>query len=165
MVIRRKGGNLLDLILMVQLMICFSLLLSPASAYAEIYKWVDEKGSIHFTEDPSTIPEKYRENIQRRSLEEDRTLEKSKLSKPLLFEFTIKTEYLGLKYIVGHMVNNTNTLIRSADMEVNCYDENGVQIESVTVFSRNLEPGVKSEFRRIIDRRTKNLKVMKLSYY
>lgn len=28
--------------------------------YAEIYKWIDEKGTVHFTEDPSKIPERYR---------------------------------------------------------------------------------------------------------
>jgi len=30
-------------------------------SHAEIFKWVDEKGTVHFTEDPATIPEKYRE--------------------------------------------------------------------------------------------------------
>ncbi len=28
-------------------------------SHAEIYKWVDDNGTVHFTEDPSTIPEKY----------------------------------------------------------------------------------------------------------
>jgi len=40
-------------------------------SHAEIYKWVDEKGTIHFTEDPATIPEKYREKTQSRTTEED----------------------------------------------------------------------------------------------
>jgi len=39
--------------------------------HAQIYKWIDEKGTIHFTEDPSTIPEKYREKTQSRTTEED----------------------------------------------------------------------------------------------
>ena len=39
----------------------FSLLLHSQLAQAqEIHKWVDEKGSVHLTEDPATIPEKYR---------------------------------------------------------------------------------------------------------
>jgi hypothetical protein len=42
-----------------------------AMCNAEIYKWVDEKGTVHFTEDPSTIPEKYREKTQSRTTEED----------------------------------------------------------------------------------------------
>jgi len=36
----------------------------PASA--EMYKWVDEKGTVHFTDDISSIPEKYREGVEER---------------------------------------------------------------------------------------------------
>lgn len=36
----------------------------PASA--EMYKWVDEKGTVHFTDDISSIPEKYREDVEER---------------------------------------------------------------------------------------------------
>ncbi|MFB3886315.1 MAG: DUF4124 domain-containing protein [Thermodesulfobacteriota bacterium] len=38
---------------------------------AEIYRWIDEKGTIHFTEDPATIPEKYKEKAGSRTTEED----------------------------------------------------------------------------------------------
>jgi clan AA aspartic protease (TIGR02281 family) len=37
-----------------------------ASSYGEMYKWVDEKGTVHFTDDLSTIPEKYREEAETR---------------------------------------------------------------------------------------------------
>lgn len=50
----------------------FGLLLFFTFANAEIYKWVDEKGTLHFTEDPSTIPEKYRDKIKSRQTEEDK---------------------------------------------------------------------------------------------
>ena len=33
---------------------------------AEMYKWVDEKGTVHFTDDISSIPEKYREDVEER---------------------------------------------------------------------------------------------------
>ncbi len=36
------------------------LVLIGSPAYAQMYKWVDEKGTIHLTDDFSTIPEKYR---------------------------------------------------------------------------------------------------------
>ena len=39
---------------------------------AEIYKWVDEKGSVHFTDDPTTIPEKFKNQTNSRETEEDR---------------------------------------------------------------------------------------------
>ncbi len=35
-------------------------------AYAEMYKWIDEKGSVHFTDDLSKIPEKYRLDAESR---------------------------------------------------------------------------------------------------
>jgi len=34
-------------------------LIIPFSNHAEVYKWTDDKGTIHFTDDRSNIPEKY----------------------------------------------------------------------------------------------------------
>jgi len=51
--------------------IIFGLLLNSQLAHAEIYKWADEKGTVHFTEDPATIPEKYRAKTKSRQTEED----------------------------------------------------------------------------------------------
>ncbi len=36
------------------------------SSYGEMYRWVDEKGTVHFTDDLSSIPEKYRQGIETR---------------------------------------------------------------------------------------------------
>jgi len=36
------------------------------SSYGEMYKWVDEKGTVHFTDDLSSIPEKYRQDAETR---------------------------------------------------------------------------------------------------
>jgi len=36
-------------------------------SYGEMYKWVDEKGTVHFTDDLSTIPEKYRGETETRT--------------------------------------------------------------------------------------------------
>ncbi len=57
----------------------FSLLLLFTFANAEIYKWVDEKGTVHFTEDPSTIPEKYRDKVKSRQTDEDKMTPEEKL--------------------------------------------------------------------------------------
>ncbi len=35
-------------------------------AGAEMYKWVDDKGTVHFTDDLSSIPEKYRGDVELR---------------------------------------------------------------------------------------------------
>ena len=32
-------------------------------SFAQIYKWVDDKGIVHFTDDVSKIPEKYRSSV------------------------------------------------------------------------------------------------------
>lgn len=46
-------------VLEVILIIAFVLILSPFSASAEIYKWTDDEGVVHATDDPSNVPAKY----------------------------------------------------------------------------------------------------------
>jgi len=41
------------------------LLSIPDSAFSQIYRWEDEKGTVHVTDDPSSIPEKYRSNAEK----------------------------------------------------------------------------------------------------
>ena len=40
-------------------LIIISILFFPLYSIGQIYKWVDEEGIVHFTDDPSEIPEKY----------------------------------------------------------------------------------------------------------
>ena len=41
-------------------------LFSPVSSLSgDIFRWVDERGVVHFTDNPHNIPEKFRENILR----------------------------------------------------------------------------------------------------
>ena len=37
-----------------------------STCWGETYRWVDEKGTIHFTEDYGSIPENYRDRVQER---------------------------------------------------------------------------------------------------
>jgi hypothetical protein len=37
----------------------------------EVYKWVDEKGTVHFSEDESSVPEKYRDQVEKKSMKEE----------------------------------------------------------------------------------------------
>ena len=55
---RRKAISLAILTLLVPVLML-------SSAAAEVFKWVDDKGTIHFTEDESAIPEKYREQAEK----------------------------------------------------------------------------------------------------
>ena len=37
----------------------------------EAYRWVDEKGTIHFADDPSQIPEKYVDQVQKKKFQQE----------------------------------------------------------------------------------------------
>jgi hypothetical protein len=37
----------------------------------EVYKWVDGKGTVHFAEDESAVPEEYRDQLEKKSMKED----------------------------------------------------------------------------------------------
>jgi clan AA aspartic protease (TIGR02281 family) len=52
-------------------------------AGAEMYKWVDEKGRVHFTDDPSTIPERYRPNTETRKGTAEPLSPKAKENQPI----------------------------------------------------------------------------------
>jgi len=41
------------------------LALSGVPSSAEVYKWVDDKGRFHFTDDPTQIPEQFRPTMER----------------------------------------------------------------------------------------------------
>jgi uncharacterized Zn finger protein (UPF0148 family) len=45
--------------------------LPPFSFAGEIYCWTDEKGTVHFSEDESSVPEKYREQLEKKSVPEE----------------------------------------------------------------------------------------------
>ena len=99
-----------------------SLLIIPFLVHAEVYKWVDEKGTVHFTDDNSGIPEKYGQQVEKRSFSEDpkpMTEEKKTESKtagipfsssgmgetPLLFSGLISTVGSGTIIVTGEGKN------------------------------------------------------------
>lgn len=52
-------------------------LMIPFLIHAEVYKWIDDKGTIHFTDDYSNIPSPYWERLKvevRRDIREEETL-------------------------------------------------------------------------------------------
>jgi len=52
----------------ISLIIVAGLLLYSATAFGqEVYRWVDEKGNIHFTDDLTLVPEKYRGQVQQKA--------------------------------------------------------------------------------------------------
>jgi hypothetical protein len=47
------------------------IILVSSICWGDVYQWVDEKGTVHFAEDPATIPEKYRQKAKSRTMEEN----------------------------------------------------------------------------------------------
>ncbi len=47
-------------------------LFTATLSYAQVYKWVDEKGIVHFTDDITQIPEKYRRTVQEVEVKEEK---------------------------------------------------------------------------------------------
>ncbi len=60
------------------ILLCFS----TTQSSAEVYKWTDDKGVVHFTDDMMQVPEKYRTTIQRMGVTEEK-IEKRELKEPL----------------------------------------------------------------------------------
>jgi hypothetical protein len=44
--------------------IFFIIILTFSTCWAETYRWVDEKGTVNFTQDYGSIPEKYRDQVK-----------------------------------------------------------------------------------------------------
>jgi clan AA aspartic protease (TIGR02281 family) len=48
----------------VVVLLCVVLLLPLSVAVGKIYKWVDQRGTVHFTDNPAAIPASYRDQIE-----------------------------------------------------------------------------------------------------
>jgi len=62
-------------------LILLFILFSTGISNAQVYKWVDEKGVFHFTDDMMQVPEKYRSQIEKMGLPEE-GVEKKKEEEP-----------------------------------------------------------------------------------
>jgi len=83
-----------------------------ASSYGEMYKWVDEKGTVHFTDDLSSIPEKYREDAETRNPpQEPPTPKPQEDSKPSLPEKVSEPEGITVDLVRSGEVSFTEVLL------------------------------------------------------
>ena len=70
-------------------------LFTATLSYGQVYKWVDEKGIVHFTDDITQIPEKYRRAIEEREVKEEKTETKEEAEaagKELLSRWFVPTD-------------------------------------------------------------------------
>ena len=83
-----------------------------ASSYGEMYKWVDEKGTVHFTDDLSTIPEKYHEEAEtRKPSKETPTPKPQEKSKPSLPEKISEPEGVTVDLVRSGEVSFTEVVL------------------------------------------------------
>ena len=54
----------------------------PHSFSGEVYRWTDEKGTIHFTDDVSKIPKPYSDQAERIEVQEETLKEVEKIGEP-----------------------------------------------------------------------------------
>jgi len=59
-----------------QILLGMCCLLAMSLSHAQVYKWVDDSGVVHFTDDPANVPESYWDRV-----EEEKTL-KEEVPKP-----------------------------------------------------------------------------------
>jgi hypothetical protein len=64
------------------IVIAVLLLFASVAFGQEVYRWVDEQGTIHFTDDLSQVPEKYRDKIQKKTSPKEPPLTQSPPSQP-----------------------------------------------------------------------------------
>jgi clan AA aspartic protease (TIGR02281 family) len=82
------------------------------SSYGEMYKWVDEKGTVHFTDDLSTIPEKYREEAETRKPPKETSIPKpQERSEPSLPEKISEPEWITVDLVRSGEVSFTEVVL------------------------------------------------------
>ncbi len=54
-----------------KLIVIFLFILFAHTSFAQVYKWVDDQGALHFTDDFTQIPEKYRPKTDRMLLPQE----------------------------------------------------------------------------------------------
>ena len=91
------------------LALCF---LFPAALHAqEYYRWVDEKGAVHFTDNLYSIPEKYRDQIEKRryvpSREPSAPAAERETGQPQTRQVVVPFERQGSLIIVEGVVNRS----------------------------------------------------------
>ena len=53
----------------------------PYAFSGEIYRWTDDRGTIHFTDDASKIPEQYTDRAEKLKVQEEKLEEVEKIEK------------------------------------------------------------------------------------
>jgi clan AA aspartic protease (TIGR02281 family) len=89
-----------------------ALMLLVPSSFGQMYKWVDEKGTVYFTDDLSTIPEKNREGVETRKPQKETPIPKqSEKPKPSLAEEISEPEGITVDLVQSGEVSFTEVIL------------------------------------------------------
>lgn len=114
------------------LIVVWGLLVS--SSYGQMYKWVDEKGTVHFTDDLSTIPEKNREGAETRKPQKETPTPKShEKAEPPFAEKISEPEGITVDLVRSGEVSFTEVLLNGRIKQYFMVDTGA----SFTVISRD----------------------------
>jgi len=129
-------------ILLIGLTILFSFVANAQMAFSEIYKRVDEKGIIYFTEDQKTSFEEYSQNPGKEywKLLMDPNFPLTLIDWNLLPIPGAKDKYIDKK-IIGKVKNNSKRNLSEVRIEFIVYNEKGAQIAIVSQNTYDLKPG------------------------
>jgi hypothetical protein len=129
-------------ILLIGLTILFSFVANAQMAFSEIYKRVDEKGIIYFTEDQKTSFEEYSQNPGKEywKLLMDPNFPLILIDWNLLPIPGAKDKYIDKK-IIGKVKNNSKRNLSEVRIEFTVYNEKGAQIAIVSQNTYDLKPG------------------------
>jgi hypothetical protein len=123
----------------------------PARA-KEIYKWVDEKGTVHFAEDESGVPEGYRGQLEKRSLKEDSKTPKDKEKdrkqdgKGAKEQSAGKKEAVNVNKIEGDVIESVKTIISLwKDGKYNLLYDHGDQKSRMSINKEEFERRMKKK--------------------
>jgi len=124
----------------------------PARA-KELYKWVDEKGTVHFSEDESSVPEKYREQLEKKSVKEEAKPPKEKVKvrkqdgKGAKSQLAVKEkETININKIEGDVIESVKTIFSLwKDGKYNVLYNHGDQKSRMTINKEDFEHRMKKK--------------------
>ncbi len=123
------------------------LLLDAPSHAKEVYKWVDEKGTVHFSEDESSVPEEYREQLEKKSVPEEAKPPEEKVKvrkqdgKGVKDRLGVKEkERININKIEGDVIDSVKTILSLwKDGKYNVLYDHGDQKSRMAVNKENFE--------------------------
>ena len=115
--------------------VCFFYILSVASVYAEYYKWIDQSGTVHYTDDISTIPKDKRPDLDvYKGIETDKN---KNIEKDSVKQNSITAESLVVKK--DELDNEYDAILKKKQALVEKQKDIGQKKYNVLVEKLNLE--------------------------